>query len=392
MSSTIPVFSRIVKRPHRVYNKEEIEPILDYLTQEKIPWGAIAKIAYDSGIPHQTLSDWRKVRTTQGSENWFPLLEGHPNMRVFSQTQEQGLKDYITTNMINSGYGPERSDIQRVASNAYSAQSIGEFRRDRFCASSTFTSSFMKRWNLSLRTPHAERRAHIDEDQVEMFTSRLNSASSDYPLNRILNFDETCWKIYMGPKKVIAEKGTDTVKLQATTGEKLSLTAFGVISAAGEKLPLWVIAKGKTERSLRKFGEIPGVVFKFSESGWATEQLILEFIEWLSVQVNEEPCMVIMDVYPTHRTERVKEKAFEKNIEILYVPAGGTSKYQPLDARVFGELKSRARAEFHRLEASEGVRGASFSKSVKVLLDCWEKISSSNIEQAWAVVGLKITE
>jgi hypothetical protein len=121
----------------------------------------------------------------------------------------------------------------------------------------------MNRWRLGLRTPHAERRSHIDEDQAELFIRHLNSAPSDYPRSRIYNFDETCWRIYMGPRKVIADKGTDTVKLVCSTGEKLSVTAFGTISAEGEKLPLWVVTKGKTKRCLNKFGDQPDAIFRY---------------------------------------------------------------------------------------------------------------------------------
>jgi hypothetical protein len=35
----------------------------------------------------------------------------------------------------------------------------------------------------------------------------------------------------------------------------------------------------------------------------------------------------------------------ECDIELLFVPAGGTNKYQPLDYRIFGELESRAKAK-----------------------------------------------
>jgi hypothetical protein len=119
---------------------------------------------------------------------------------------------------------------------------------------------------------------------------------------------------------------------------------------------------------------------------------VIEYLEWLNKQANGEPSMLIMDVYPTHRTSRVKEKAMELNIVILYVPAGGTSKFQPLDARIFGEVKMRARTEFKRQEASEGVRGVSSSKSMRILLSCWEKITMWNVEQAWAFVGLEEEE
>jgi hypothetical protein len=389
MTFPIPSFPRLVKRDHRVYDNDTIAPILDYLSQEVLPWGYLPKISKDTGIPKQTLSDWRRHRRSPEGRDWFPLANGHPNKRIFSETQEEAIADYLKTNMINPGYGPVRSDIKTVASNAYSSQEISEFRHERFCASDGFVTNFMNRWNLGMRTPHAERRTDIDPDIADVFSNRLNDCKKDYPNERIYNFDETCWHIYMGPQKVIAEKGTETVKLRCRTGEKLSVTAFGTISASGDKLPLWVVTKGRTSRSLSKFGDHEGAVFKFSESGWATENLILEYLGWLSEQSSGEPCILIMDVYPTHRTERVREAAMSLNIEILYVPAGGTSQFQPLDARIFGELKSRARAQFQRLSASEGVRGASYAQSIAILLDCWEKIAGENIQQAWSVVGFE---
>jgi hypothetical protein len=191
---------------------------------------------------------------------------------------------------------------------------------------------------------------------------------------------------------VIAEKGTNTVKLKRITGEKLSVTAFGTISAAGEKLPLWIVTKGLTVRSFTKFGERSDVIFKYSDSGWATENLILLYIDWISEQAHRKPCLLIMDGYPTHRTERVLQKALDLNIEILFIPAGETSMYQPLDARIFGELKSRARVELQRLAASEGVRGASYAQSLTILINCWKKISRSNVQHAWSVVGMEEDE
>jgi hypothetical protein len=177
------------------------------------------------------------------------------------------------------------------------------------------------------------------------------------------------------------------VKLKSFTGEKLSLTAFGTISASGNKFPLWVITKGKTPRSLLKLGEHPELILKYTESGWAKEEIILEYISWLSEQANGEPCLLIMDVYPSHRTPAVIQHALERNVEILFVPAGGTALYQPLDARVFGELKSRARMAFQRLAFQEGIRGATYEESITILKECWEKISVQSILKAWNVVG-----
>jgi hypothetical protein len=84
---------------------------------------------------------------------------------------------------------------------------------------------------------------------------------------------------FRSPSTVLAEKGRDTVKLESTTGEKTSFTALGAISWAGEKLPLWVLAKGRTVHCERKFEPHPKAIFRYSESEWATENVIIESIK-----------------------------------------------------------------------------------------------------------------
>jgi hypothetical protein len=290
--------------------------------------------------------------------------------------------------MIQPGKGPTRADLKILTSNAFSSQNIDEFRVDRFAASSPYIDGFLERHNFSLRAPHLERRCLINESFVTSFIARLNECPQDYPPDRVFNFDETSWKIFNAPHRVLAEKGTKTVKMKSFTGEKQSVTAFGTISAAGDKLPLWVVTKGRTERVFTKFGDHPGVVFKFSDSGWTTEKLIIEYLDWLSDRIGHDPCLLVMDVYPTHRTEAVKEHARMLDIELLFIPAGGTSLYQPLDARIFGELKARARSAFQRLASINGLQGATYCESITILVDCWNHISPENVMKAWNVVSI----
>jgi hypothetical protein len=161
------------------------------------------------------------------------------------------------------------------------------------------------------------------------------------------------------------------VKLQSKNSEKTSFTALGAISAAGRKLPLWVVAKGRTHGCELKFGNHPDVPIRHTEKGWATENLIVEYIEWLHREVAEGfPCILIMDVYPCHRTDRVLAAADTNDVELLFVPAGATGRFQPMDPRIFGELKARARAEFARRMWRTGETDVNHDESVRVLVRC----------------------
>jgi hypothetical protein len=57
--------------------------------------------------------------------------------------------------------------------------------------------------------------------------------------------DETYWLLFEALRRILEEKGKETVELRAHTSEKTLFTAFGGIICSGDKLPLWIVAKGK---------------------------------------------------------------------------------------------------------------------------------------------------
>jgi hypothetical protein len=119
----------------------------------------------------------------------------------------------------------------------------------------------------------------MDWSYSTYFLERLNRLSNDYPPDKVFIMDESCWRIFEAPQKVPAEKGAETVKLRAPTSEKTFFTVLGATSACGKKLPIWALVKGKTHRSERKFGAHPGVILQHMDSGWATENLISNYIK-----------------------------------------------------------------------------------------------------------------
>jgi hypothetical protein len=201
----------------------------------------------------------------------------------------------------------------------------------------------------------------------------LSTLAEDYPLERVFNMDETAWHLYMGPHKVLPEKGVEAVKLKTGRSEKESFSAFGAICADGSKLPLSIITRGRTSRSHAKFRdhEEGDVRITDSENGWCTEDVMVAYLERIHHDAAHRfPCALVLDVYPSHRTARVQQRAEELDIELLFVPAGATGRLQPLDRQIFGELKSRARCEFQRRLASAGGCEADYNMATEVLCKC----------------------
>jgi hypothetical protein len=178
----------------------------------------------------------------------------------------------------------------------------------------------------------------------------------------------------------------ETVKIKTARSEKEFFTAFGAISADGTKLPLWIITRGRTSRSHAKFGDHDegGVRITHSESGWCTEDVMVAYLEWIHNNAAQSfPCALVLDAHPSDRKARVQQQAKELEIELFFVPAGGTARFQPLDLRIFGELKSRARAEFQQRFVRAGGCEAHYNMAMQVLCKCWRQIPAQNVRKAW---------
>jgi hypothetical protein len=155
----------------------------------------------------------------------------------------------------------------------------------------------------------------------------------------------------------------------------------------GQKSPLWRVAKRTTQRFERKFGTHPNVFIKYTDNGWTTENLIVAYINWLHHEVAKDcPCVLISDIYPSHRTDLVVATAEANDLELLFVPAGATGKFQPLDRRTFGELKARARAEFARRIWVMGESGVGYDVSVEILIRYWNAIPIENVQKASDII------
>jgi hypothetical protein len=97
------------------------------------------------------------------------------------------------------------------------------------------------------------------------------------------------------------------------------------MSCAGQKLSLWVLAKGPSVHCERNFKLCPRVTSQHSESGWATKNVISVFIEELHQEIADcKPCAFILDIYRSDRTKRVRG-AEENDMEFFFLwPVGQT--------------------------------------------------------------------
>ena len=370
---------RIAKRPHTSYaQSSELEDVIFALSSEWIPYGYLSQVHMTTGIPLQTLSDWRQ-RLVKDID-WRPWGRDYSSQQSLPPVVEKSIADYVRDNFISCGKPCPISELRILALNAYSTGGF-EYQRSRFCASYRWVKGFLARHKLSLRRPVAARRGEIDENYVQVFLWMIKQAATYYPPWRIWNMDETSWRFINCPQRVIAEKGQENVKIETSGSEKKSFSAIGTVSMDGKKLPVWIIVKGKTRRCLVKMGHVDAEL-TFSENGWSTKDVMIKYLQWLSERSDGEPCCLVWDVYKAHLVDEVWQCANNLDIHIITVPANGTGAYQPLDHRIFGILKSYARREFIRLKHL-GQFDETDQMAARILCDCWNRISKEQIISGW---------
>jgi hypothetical protein len=165
------------------------------------------------------------------------------------------------------------------------------------------------------------------------------------------------------------------------------------------KLPMIMIAKGKTKACRKQLGKHRGKKFNVlhSETGWSNNELMLQYLKILrqfydrkfatmsNYKKKKTQIHLIWDCYKAHLNETVRALAGKLNIMLHYVPAGGTSKLQPLDIKVFGALKAKARNAWANGYLVTPNFPQTKESSVQILLECWDNLDNASIESAWKV-------
>ncbi len=175
------------------------------------------------------------------------------------------------------------------------------------------------------------------------------------PKNKIFNMDETHIRKQMGPRHVWSRVG-DTWRTVHINGDmKKGITTCITISAAGDVLPTYYIKKGKTARTLASL-HCDGIneLATYTNNGWATSTAMIDYLYYIIAP--QAPCVLVWDVHRSHTHNTVKWFALSHNIELLFIPAGMTHIYQPLDTHINGIIKSKLMA-YHSLRRRQQYDG-----------------------------------
>ena len=146
-------------------------------------------------------------------------------------------------------------------------------------------------------------------------------------------------------KRILAKRGEKNVHEVGGGSGRDYITMLGCGSAIGERLPPYIVYKGKNLMSNHTHGGPPGTRYSMSDSGWMEmanfrEWFVKVFVPATTDLVKTGPVILFFDGHKSHESLGLIELAKEYSVSLYVFPPHTTHLLQPLDVGVFGPLKS----------------------------------------------------
>lgn len=207
--------------------------------------------------------------------------------------------------------------------------------------------------------------------------------------SHIVNADESFWRCMEYHHRTWAPTNSSNVLMHTEGSEKSGFTALATVARDGQKFPLILISKGTTVksesnwfgsgRSLNvKSNQIPEALSNpffndtssrfsshetitpesltdHSPKGWtnrttwsnylkALRYKFIKPIDGIDFYDVRNRIFLFIDAYRVHKCEEIIDLAAGLNIDVTVIPEGMTEVHQPLDIKLFGIMKAKARA------------------------------------------------
>jgi DDE superfamily endonuclease len=172
-----------------------------------------------------------------------------------------------------------------------------------------------------------------------------------------------------------------------------------VLPLCSVKLPLYVVFKcsakpsGRVYKELKKGeGYTEECMYITQDKAWFDEQVMLDWIERVWSKLIEDRggklTYLLLDEFAVHVTSKVLEALVKLSTEVDIIPAGYTSKLQPLDVGLNKPFKAYCRQSFERWLHSR-VDGAKPHRRDAAVwaASAWNRITVRTICKTWNHIG-----
>ncbi|CAI7781677.1 unnamed protein product [Closterium sp. NIES-53] len=241
--------------------------------------------------------------------------------------------------------------------------------------------------------------------KVESFWEFVRQMRSlhDYPLDLILNADQTPLFLEMLAERTLEMKGARTVHVRSAGYEKERITVMLAVTASGLKLPPYVVFKRKT---IAKVPIPAGVVVRAQDKGWMDESLVQDWITQVMVSFlkplrestgRRREALVVLDSYRGHLNEVVGQTMRMFRLSRAVIPGGCTPLVQPLDVSINRAFKCDVRHRYSSWFEEEGINTTTKAGNLKKppaelvlrwIDESWEAIPEELVKKAFVTCGI----
>lgn len=298
----------------------------------------------------------------------------------FTYEQEKEIFDDIKINYIEKNLYIDDYCLKKISINKWNK--IHPDKLNAFKASNGWIYKFKKKWKLStLKAKYTKISKYLTEDAIESYLNCCKYYSNIIDKKYIFNMDETFWRTIFANRYVIGLTGSENRPVTTNINPKSGNTAIFLISAIGKFYEPIIVLKGKTNRSLKKIDIIENNLIhkKYSKNGWINNHIMLFILNLICEITEKNESLLILDKYSVHVSDEIKNKAKQLNINLLYVPEGGTSKYQPLDVSINGIIKSIGRKIIKDIYLDDPNKYSPLITSIKALITAKQLIKTESI-------------
>lgn len=143
------------------------------------------------------------------------------------------------------------------------------------------------------------------------------------------------------------------------------------------------MAKGKTNRSLKKFNLSDKITGTYSNNGWVNKGIMKIALNTIYNETKGKKSILLLDQFPAHIDKFVIGEANKYNIKLIFIPKGKTSIFQPLDVSINGILKEKAKKMWKKEKITNPDKIIKVSDGVKHFLTVKDEITKKMIRHAF---------
>jgi hypothetical protein len=203
--------------------------------------------------------------------------------------------------------------------------------------------------------PQEDTRLTVPREHLEAHIGNMKNIVEGKFSELVFNLDEvgsSDWEDRK-PRKVIAPRSVSPHDVFHPVSRKYRhLTLLACVSAAGTSLTPMVLTSCPIRDSLWTTGlrQNQDVLIRFRNPAYMTEDLFYEYLIYVfipyvrTIRCNpifaNEPCILLMDSFSAHTSERNLQLLGENQIIALVFPAHTTNLFQALDLVFFGTMKN----------------------------------------------------